>query len=147
MLPLLKMTPLMGEKVPASSFLPFFHLACERQTWNSLASRRSASLLRLPYGGGRIMSWGSQCGGTTLTISMWRGSPVKRHPSERCGTSECGGSHGSALGCGSNSCHRCPSWVTGGKLGRAKRWRSRQYKHATICQSNVQTSVGGRAWW
>lgn len=42
-------------------------------------------MLRLPNGGGRTMSWESECGGTTLTISIQRGSPVKRHPSERCG--------------------------------------------------------------
>lgn len=59
---------------------------------------------------------------------------------------ECGALHGTALGSGSNSCHRCPTWVTGGKLGRGKRWGTRQYNHAIICQSNVQTSVGGRAW-
>lgn len=52
----------------------------------TLASRGNASMLRLPYGGGRIISWGRECGRTALTISIQRGSPVKRHPSERCAT-------------------------------------------------------------
>lgn len=135
-LPLLKMTPLMGEKVPASSFLQFFSLL---QTANLELSGIPRERFHA-----KIAKW--RWAYHVLRERVWRNYinnldtervTSKASPFREVWHGECSGLHGTALGSSSNSCHRCPTWVTGGKLGRGKRWGTRQYNHATICQSNV----------
>lgn len=145
-LPLLKMTPLMGEKVPASSFLLFFSPLLQTANLELSGIPRERFHAKIA-----IWMWAYH----VLRERVWRNYvnnlTTKRVTSEASPRrevwhGECGGLHGAVLGSGSNSCHRCPTWVTGGKLRRGKRWGTRQYSHATICQSNEKTSVGGRAW-